>query len=146
MVPLKKMRYVSLLTFSGGAHGRKERGDYCFWTAVCKKPVDGKRKLTARALAYLPPGERFERIERDMQVAPSAEDRVVYRMLWHRLLREGANIKYIRPSTAKEIRGWLKTHPEDAMYAASSGMVGSLPIRFESELDEPEPVLCYRRS
>lgn len=128
-VPLKKMRYVSLLTFFGGAHGRKERGDYCFWTAVLKERVAGKRKLTGRALAYLPPNERFERIALDMQVAPSAEDRKVYEMLWKRLLKKGANIKCIRPSTAKEIRNWLDTHPEDAEHAARLGLVGGRTAR-----------------
>mgnify|MGYP001577503063 FL=1 len=116
-VPVKRARYLTLGTATGGAHGKKEAGDYAFWTAVLKEPrycdlntgsLKRTTKVTARALAWLPAGDRFYRMSVEMVTIDSA-----YRTLWEGVLGQGRNIAYIRPATVHEVRRWAMTHLDD---------------------------------
>jgi hypothetical protein len=127
-VPLKNAHYASIVTFRGGAHGKKERGDFCFWTAVLKRPYNGKRKLIGRAYAFLDPGDRFDRMQYEMMIAATPEDRAAYREMWEHRLKGGNNIDYIRPSTKREIERWLKTHRADANYVERFAQIGGTGV------------------
>ncbi len=124
-VPVVDAEYATIATFKSGDLGRFERGDYLFWTAVLKKPYhwqgyDGKHKprtmklILGRARTFLPPGDRFDRMRIEMKTDPLKADREIYRKWWYKLLREGANIKFIRPSTKREVGRWMKGHESDA--------------------------------
>lgn len=119
-VPVKRARFLTLGVARGGAHGKKEAGDYAFWTAVLKEPrwcdlntgsLKKVRKMTARALAWLPAGDRFYRMAVEMITLDTA-----YRTLWEGILGQGANILYIRPATATEVHEWARTHLDDKRY------------------------------
>ena len=75
-VEVRRMNYPTLWHFSSGEHGRKEAGIYAFWTAVLARKA--RRKISGRALATLPPGDRFDRMRREMRGARAA-DRAAYR-------------------------------------------------------------------
>ena len=105
-VPIVKPKFPTIGTFAGGQHGRREGGEYLFWTVVLKRKIrwcNRKRWwLTARARAILCPGERFNRMRIEARAAKSSEDRQAYRDLYDRMLGRGRNIKYVRPSTPCE--------------------------------------------
>lgn len=113
VVAVKKANFPSIVSFRAGEHGKKERGDFHFWTAVFKKPIGGKKKIFGRAFAALPPGDRFDRMKIECKTAIPVEDRKIYRKYWSEYLMKGANIKYVRPSTLKEIKKWRKSHLSD---------------------------------
>ena len=116
-VPVRRARFITLGVAKAGAHGKKEAGDYAFWTAVLKEArycddgvghVRRCTKLTARALAWLPAGDRFYRMSVEMRTLDSA-----YQLLWEGVLGQGSNIAYIRPATLKEVRRWSQAHLAD---------------------------------
>ena len=126
-VPVRRHNFCTIVTMSGGEHGRRERGDFCFWTAVLAEPVrmDGKlrKKIFGRAHVSLSAGDRFDRMKREMKKSRAKE---TYAFFWNNLLRGGDNIKFIRPSTAGEVKMWLKTHEKDAKYFASALIGGKV--------------------
>lgn len=117
-IPVVKAKFATIVQFYGGEHGKREAGDFCFWTLRLKHTVAGeragKRWLIGRASVYLPPGERFCRIERE---ATNSRAALVYRYLWDKYLLRGANVEYIRPSTVAEVQRWFATHGKDKKYA-----------------------------
>ena len=116
-VPIKKYHYPTIIAFSSGDLGRQERGLYCFWTATFKRKYFGKDRIFGRALSVLSPGDRFDRMKREMRSDPDLKDRKVYEEMYVCMLQRGDNIKYIRPSTPKEVRLWMESHKSDARYA-----------------------------
>ena len=120
-VPVKQARYVSFACARSGAHGKKEAGDYLFWTAILKNPIPAQprtcRKVTARALAWLPPGDRFYRMSQELRIMPDMTERAAYGWLWNTVLAGGRNVALIRPATKHEVQGWLKTHQGDNDFA-----------------------------
>jgi len=126
-VPVVNAEYATIMTFRAGDLGQFERGDFLFWTAVLWKKYrwkgyEGKWKprtmgqILGRARAILPPGDRFDRMRIEMKTDPQKEARDIYGDWWHRLLRKGNNIKFIRPSTKSEVMRWLKGHKHDAKF------------------------------
>lgn len=120
-VEVRGAAFPALWHFTSGAHGKKEAGVFAFWTAVLKKPQKlGKKKVRrifGRALVTLPPGDRFDRMKREMLTMKKKEVRAAYRGHYVGLLKCGKNIKCIRPSTEKEMRKWMKGHKADAKFA-----------------------------
>lgn len=110
-VKVRNPHHASIVRFSSGVHGKKERGDFLFWTAVRKD----KRWTVGRAHWSLPAGDRFDRMKREMQNARTAEDRIAYARMWKEM-GGGKNIAYIRPATAAEVNRWIATHESDAKF------------------------------
>ncbi len=109
-VPVVKSKFVTIVQFRAGAHGRQERGDFCFWRIVFKHRAQsgsykGARGLIGRAAPFYPPGERFERLAREVPY------------LWDAVLERGANVQYIRPANRKEVQRWFDTHKKDDRFA-----------------------------
>jgi hypothetical protein len=125
--------WATLVPFAAGAHGKKEAGVYAFWTAMLQQPVklDGKtrKRIFGRAKIGLSAGDRFDRMRLEMKTDRSAEDRRIYRKFWYLLLRKGANVRYVRPSTLKEVRAWMKSHQTDAKHAARRISLGGKQVR-----------------
>jgi len=115
-IPVKGI-HPTLATFVAGARGLQERGHYCFWTAVLKRPVRRERTCTARALVLLPAGERFERMGREMLTARPKAAREIYQWWWQAAFQRGANVAYIRPATRAEVGRWAATHGADMQHA-----------------------------
>jgi len=122
-IPVRNAHHLTICSFGAGARGKKERGDYAFWTAVLSKRfVKGKGKestsisqIFGRSHLLLSPGDRFDRMKREMRIARTKDDRAIYRMFWNDVLKKGGNIKYIRPCTLQEMNRWLETHEKDSV-------------------------------
>ncbi len=113
---MRDLNYPTLWHFSSGEHGPKEAGIYAFWTAVLGTGKKAKG-LCGRALVTEPPGDRFDRIRREMRTARAKADRVAYARQWRELIERGRAIRYLRPSTPEEVRKWMKGHEKDARFA-----------------------------
>lgn len=113
-VPVCNAKFISLVYFSAGARGNKERGQFAFWTAVLKRKK--KNRVWGRSRPILPAGDRFDRMKREKLKAKSKSDRKAYGRMWD-VMGRGRNIRYIRPSTLAEIQKWFKSHASDAKYA-----------------------------
>lgn len=124
-IEIRNFRFLSIVTFRKGAHGKEERGDFAFWTAKFKRVRHGKRRVICRAWVVRDAGERFRRICEEMRSAKEPEDRAVYGRLWA-AMGGGANIAYIRPSTVKEIKLWMCGHKADAVGVIRSSVGGKL--------------------
>jgi hypothetical protein len=112
--PVKQWQHPTLGVFAGGRRGQHEAGIYFFWTAVLKPPyLDGQKICTGRARALLPPGERFERMDKEQRTARPMAARNGNAYTWNRVLRQGGAIAYIRPANRAEVAHWARTHPED---------------------------------
>jgi hypothetical protein len=111
-VQVRSPNLPALWYFSAGARGKKELGVYAFWTAV----LGGRRKLTGRAIASLPPGHRFGLVREEMRSATNKETRSAYRRIWL-AMGAGQSIAYIRPSTENEVARWMSGHESDARFA-----------------------------
>ena len=103
LVPLLDGELVTL-QFSGGRGGEDEAGLWEFWAAI-----DAEAALTARCRVGSDPGERFRRMEHATG----------YEQPWAHASRCVA----LRPSSLKEVLGWLKGHRDDAQFVLS-GTVG----------------------
>lgn len=103
----------TVVEFTSGEHGIRERGKYAFWTVILDKKMAGKQRLIGRARVALDPGERFRRMEREMVDCESPSDRKIYRKFW-RMMKHA---KYIRPATKREVDRWMNSHASDAKYA-----------------------------
>ena len=103
-VQVKNANFLSIVTFTSGEHGKKERGDFAFWTAILKKRVNKKWKISGRAHLLLPPGDRFDRMKREARTDKNPEDRKIYHQLFHEYMGGGSNVKHIRPATEKDIK------------------------------------------
>jgi hypothetical protein len=115
VVPVRNAKFVSIVSFAGGAHGKKERGHYLFWTAVLKGRAK-RRFITGRARVFLQAGDRFDRMKREMKnMKFSKETRDAYRGIWHSM-NGGARVKYIRPASASAIAKWFASHGSDARH------------------------------
>lgn len=114
-ITVRDASHPAVRYFSSGAHGRKEAGLYAFWTVVLNRK--GKNRVWGRALTSLPPGDRFDRMRKEMISAKSKKAREAYRRIWQEVIKAGKLIRYIRPSTEKEIRKWMDGHSSDAKYA-----------------------------
>jgi hypothetical protein len=124
--------WATLVPFAAGAHGKKEAGVFAFWTAVIGPvKLDGKtrKRIFGRAKVGLSAGDRFDRMRFEMKSARDADDRRIYRRFWYLLLRKGANVRYVRPSTLKEVRAWMKSHQADARHAARRISLGGKQVR-----------------
>lgn len=97
--------------FTSGEHGKKEAGDYFFWTAYGEDKF-GDWKTTGRATINLPPPDRFLRTKRESKTVKNVDDRRIYAALYRRLL----TIHGIRAATYREIANWISTHKSDAKY------------------------------
>ena len=121
-IPVVNAEHPSIATFSSGARGRHERGDFCFWTAVLKTPVRlswarrAARKNFGRVRLGCSPGDRFDRMKHERKTSENPTDRAVYHAYWVVLLRRGRNVSFIRPSTLREIKLWKRTHASDWRY------------------------------
>lgn len=129
-VPVVNAKYLSLVTFSSGEHGSREKGHFVFWSTVLKKAkhgLSGKRRkvIIGRARPYLSPGNRVDRMQQELKEARTKDDRAAYRYLWESMAEKGGNIKCVRPSTLKEIQLWIDTHYEsDARFITAISVVG----------------------
>lgn len=112
-VPVCNSKFLSLVYFSAGARGNRERGHFAFWTAVLKRKK--KNRIWGRARPILPAGDRFDRMKLEKLKAKSKSDRKAYGRMWE-IMGRGRNIRYIRPSTLAEITKWCKSHAPDAKY------------------------------
>ena len=151
-VSLFRERFISLAVATCGKHGKRESGDYAFWTAVLKIPVlvtsNGKTcsKVFGRSLAWMPAGDRFDRMNRGRVSDKNSWARSVYGMLWNKVLRQGRNIKYIRPSTRKEIGKWLYSHHDDACGFIAYRIGGkSMMVRKCKQAFSTSGAACRRR-
>jgi hypothetical protein len=108
LVPVRGYNRPSLVEFGSDPDDPSKAGMYCFWTAVLS--VKGKNKIIGRAKVVMPPGDRFDRMLREAKARyiPKA-DRPAYQQLWERM-GGGANVRYVRPSTSKEIERWMRAH------------------------------------
>jgi hypothetical protein len=52
-----------------------------------------------------------------MRTARLASDREAYARHWKTLLRKGAGVRFIRPSSPREVKKWMDAHPKDARFA-----------------------------
>ena len=116
--------FYSIVSFTSGEHGEREKGDYAFWTVVFKKKKEGRDRIIGRAHVSLPPTDRFIRLEHEKEEG-SEEDQQGYSQLWDDI-EQGKNVKHIRPSTIQEINRWMFTHQSDAPYAAIALVGGEL--------------------
>jgi hypothetical protein len=126
-VPVRDANMPTLMFFEAGVHGKGfgERGVFQFWTVVLK---NGKRTW-GRSMTVLPVADRFTRMEREMKTAPSEEARKHYAQSW-KAMKRGAAIAYFRPTTRKELEGWLRSHQTDAIHAKWYCLNGTLyPVR-----------------
>jgi hypothetical protein len=119
-VKLRDGEWPTVAVFRAGEHGTGEAGHYNFWTAVLSEAVKVGRRtrklVIGRAQALHDPGERFERIGREITAYESVEDRNHCRVTWLEVLRKGENVAYVRPSTLAEVRRWIKPHPADSKF------------------------------
>ena len=128
VVPVRG-KWATLVTFWAGEHGRKDCGEYAFWTARLKHPVvrttgGRSRRVIGRALVGHSAGDRFDRMSREMRTAKSKEAREANRELWERILRKGQNVAYVRPSTLAEVRRWADSHESDVKHATAAIRIG----------------------
>lgn len=126
-VPVREANMPTLMFFEAGEHGTGfgERGIFQFWTVVLKN----SKRTWGRSLTVLPVADRFTRMEREMKTDPSQEARKHYARIW-KDLKKGAAIAYFRPTTRKELEGWLRTHQTDAQFAKWYSINGILfPVR-----------------
>lgn len=87
-------------------------GHYAFWTAVFKKRVGKRWRVWGRAKVGLSAGDRFDRMKRECREAYiPKDDRPAYKSMWENMGR-GANVKYVRPTTEKELKRWMDEHPD----------------------------------
>lgn len=93
--------------FTAGYRGKRERGEYYFWTAESKHG-----STSGRALTHLPKEERFERLKGELPRTKRGEVRAAYRRHWKII----HSIKRIRASTPYEVARWLASHKEDAVF------------------------------
>jgi len=101
----------SIVHFVSGARGKKEAGDYAFWTAYGEDRY-GDWKTTGRARVELPPTDRFTRMAREMRTVKSASDRRIYAALYRRL----RSIRGLRAATYREVCAWMTSHKTDAKH------------------------------
>lgn len=114
-ITVRRASHPSVRFFISGAHGKKEAGLYAFWTVVLNRK--GKNRVWGRALTSLQPGDRFDRMRTEMRTAKSKKARDAYRRIWKEIIKGGKLIRYIRPSTEKEIKLWMDGHKSDAKFA-----------------------------
>lgn len=107
VVPLPE----TLVTFSAGAHGRKEKGVYAFWH-ISGEDQWGTWAIWGRARKGLSPGDRFDRMRREQLKAKGAATRKAYA----RSFKLAQNGSQIRPATMREVARWVDTHKEDAKF------------------------------
>jgi hypothetical protein len=101
----------STVHFLSGEHGKKEAGDYLFWTAYGEDRF-GDWKITGRSRISLPAPDRFTRMERERRLAKDAKDRRLYGKMYQRLTSIGG----IRAATYREVGSWISTHESDAKF------------------------------
>lgn len=127
--------FATILKFSSGEHGKKEMGEFAFWTAVLKKKRRSKdrkrwiRRVTGRAQVGYSAGDRFDRTRFESKTARDQETRDAYHHLWYPVMGSGKNIAYIRPSTLREVRRWLAGHTKDAPFRARSIRIGGKSVK-----------------
>lgn len=114
-VSVRDAHQPSIVWFDAGVHGKSfgERGWFAFWTTVIGS---GKKKIWGRSLLCIPIGDRFTRMQKEQYTAKTKEDRKIYSDYWNVRLNRGKAVKYIRPSTTKEIEKWIQTHQSDAKF------------------------------
>jgi hypothetical protein len=95
--------------FSGGAHGKKERGIYRFWTLVGEDDY-GPFTIIGRARRNLDAGDRIARMSWTRTAGNPAEHRRIYRRLYQLAQEHG---HYVRASTLREIARWAGSHEKD---------------------------------
>ena len=117
-IPVNKWRFPTVAIFMSGKHGKRERGSFAFWTSVLKNRKYPKNRIIGRAYLSLNAGDRFDRINRERKYSKSIEDRKAYQKMWE-VMGAGKNIKYIRPSTEKEVKKWASSHKEDYKYVTN---------------------------
>lgn len=104
-IPVIKASEPTLVRFRNAAKGKN--GVFAFWTAVMKK---GQRKaLWGRSQVGMDAGDRFDRMNRQSRGEVPKEDQAIYAQMWQ-MMKAGANVAYIRPSTEKELLRWLNGH------------------------------------
>ena len=135
-----RCKWATLVTFWSGEHGKRDCGEYAFWTALLRRPVEVERRLRrrifGRALVGEPVGDRFDRMQleaRSLKQRPAA--RKAYRVSWERVLREGRNVKFVRPSTLKEVKRWMESHESDAEYASNIARIGGKMVHWRRPLN-----------
>ena len=111
-VKIKNANFYSIVTFSGGRKGKREAGDFAFWCAVVSRKSGIEKCIIARASLYHPPGERFDRMNKERK------KEVGYNSVW-KFLGGGKKIKFIRPATGEEILRWMYSHKEDSRFVTS---------------------------
>lgn len=123
-VPVQGGQHPSLAVFTGGARGKHEAGVFAFWTAVLKRPIQGRRTVIVRTRVLFPPGERFTRFQRESRTHRRALGRRLNGAVWAEWLQRGAAIRYIRPATLDEMRRWMAGHQTDTQWCTWS-LVGN---------------------
>ena len=104
-IPVRQAKFVTIVQFNSGEHGKREAGDFCFWRMRYKVPIGKVKGRIGRASIFFPPGERFCRLEKECKA------------IWIDEMKEGENIAFIRPANRAEVFRWLETHPRDAPFA-----------------------------
>ena len=112
---------LTLVKFSGGEHGKKEKGLFAFW---CCYGTDkyGDWKVWGRAYVDLPATDRFSRMEDEMVSAAAAESRKAYGQMV-RLYKRTKTGMYIVPCTVREVVRWLESHQKDAEHAELPALI-----------------------
>jgi hypothetical protein len=124
-IPIVNWRFPTIATFKSGQHGKRERGDFFFWTAVIKNRKYPKNRIIGRAYALHNPGDRFDRMNKERLHASSKGDRKAYQKMWD-VIGGGKNLKHIRPATKKEVKRWADSHKSDAKYISRLSIAGKV--------------------
>lgn len=100
--------------FSAGAHGKKERGSYRFWTAIGEDKY-GPYAIIGRALRKFDAGDRFARMSWERTKKNPLPDRRVYLRMFKMIQ---PTLHYIRPATERDVSRWASSHKKDWPFAS----------------------------
>lgn len=115
-IPLVVGDGLTEVYFSGGVHGRKERGVYRFWTCHGEDRF-GPWTIIGRARMRLSPGDRFARMTPERTRANPPAHRRIYAQMFR--LANGTAF-CIKPSTERELARWAAAHVEDCKFISGT--------------------------
>lgn len=118
-IPLIIGNGVTELYFTAGAHGKREKGFYRFWTCH-GEDEHGPWTIIGRARRNLSPGDRFAR----MEWKRTAKNPLSHRRKYARMFRM-ANLSAIciKPSTEREVSRWIASHREDCAFLSQECVI-----------------------
>lgn len=102
------------LYFTGGVHGKREKGFYRFWTCHGEDQF-GPFTIIGRARRSLDPGDRIARMSRER----TTDNPPAHRRIYARMFRlAGNSATCIKPATERELSRWIDSHREDCAFIA----------------------------